>query len=104
MWEILHTAGIDPAPRRTGPTWREFLTAQTECIIAVDFFQLDTALGQRLYALAQRHYNEHRPHRACNQISPGADQQPTTVHDFEGHRLLRTRVLSGVINEYRYAA
>ncbi|WSJ93089.1 helix-turn-helix domain-containing protein [Streptomyces sp. NBC_01320] len=25
-WEILHTAGIDPAPRRTGPTWTEFLT------------------------------------------------------------------------------
>ncbi len=27
VWEILHGAGIDPAPRRTGPTWRQFLRA-----------------------------------------------------------------------------
>jgi transposase len=27
VWEILTAAGIDPAPRRSGPTWREFLTA-----------------------------------------------------------------------------
>ena len=28
IWQILHDAGIDPAPRRTGPTWKQFLTAQ----------------------------------------------------------------------------
>ena len=28
VWQILHNAGIDPAPRRTGPTWKQFLTAQ----------------------------------------------------------------------------
>jgi putative transposase len=28
VWEILHAAGIDPAPRRAGPTWREFLGAR----------------------------------------------------------------------------
>ena len=28
VWEILTAADIDPAPRRGGPTWREFLTAQ----------------------------------------------------------------------------
>ncbi|WP_331459234.1 helix-turn-helix domain-containing protein [Saccharothrix sp. NRRL B-16348] len=28
VWQILHHAGIDPVPRRAGPTWREFLTAQ----------------------------------------------------------------------------
>ncbi|MET7906671.1 integrase, partial [Streptomyces sp. NPDC005355] len=27
VWTILNAAGIDPAPRRSGPTWREFLTA-----------------------------------------------------------------------------
>ena len=25
VWQILHAAGIDPAPRRSGPTWRQFL-------------------------------------------------------------------------------
>ncbi|WP_329567543.1 hypothetical protein [Streptomyces sp. NBC_01361] len=38
VWEILHAAGIDPAPRRTGPSRRKFLTAQAEGIIAADFF------------------------------------------------------------------
>ena len=27
VWQILHDAGINPAPRRTGPTWKQFLTA-----------------------------------------------------------------------------
>ncbi|ROP34952.1 integrase core domain-containing protein [Saccharothrix texasensis] len=51
VWQILHDAGIDPAPRRSGPTWREFLTAQAQGIIAADFLHLDTVLGRRLYAL-----------------------------------------------------
>ena len=28
VWQILHAAGIDPAPRRSGPTWRQFLAAE----------------------------------------------------------------------------
>ena len=28
VWQILHAAGIDPVPRRTGPTWKQFLAAQ----------------------------------------------------------------------------
>ncbi|MFJ2865919.1 integrase core domain-containing protein [Kitasatospora sp. NPDC087314] len=214
VWEILHAPGIDPAPRRTGPTWREFLTNQAEGILAADFLHLDTVRGQRLYALAflehgtrrlhitgvtahptrdwaaqrarnlaadlgshaeslrfllrdrdgkygqsfdavfeaeemeilksaprtpqmnahcervigsirrealdhvlimneaharqvltadQQHYNAPRPHRARNQLPPGAHEQPT-AHDLEGRKLLRTRILGGVINEYRYAA
>ena len=36
VWEILHAAGVDPAPRRSGPTWRQFLRAQAAGILAVD--------------------------------------------------------------------
>jgi len=39
---ILKGAGLDPAPRRSGPTWREFLTAQAQAILAVDFVHVDT--------------------------------------------------------------
>jgi hypothetical protein len=27
VWTILKAAGIDPAPQRSGPSWRQFLTA-----------------------------------------------------------------------------
>jgi putative transposase len=51
VWKILNSAGVNPAPRRTGPTWKQFLTNQAHGIIAADFFHIDTALGKRLYAL-----------------------------------------------------
>jgi putative transposase len=43
--------GVDPAPRRTGPTWQQFLTAQAHTILACDFFTVDTVLLKRIYAL-----------------------------------------------------
>lgn len=215
VWEVLNAAGVDPAPRRSGPTWREFLTAQAEGLIAADFFPLDTALGRRLYALAflehgtrrlhiagvtahptrewatqqarnmaadlgtrrealrfllrdrdgkygeafdavfeaeeldviksapraprmnahceriigtirrealdhvlilneaharrvlaayQQHYNGHRPHQARNQLPPGSREHPPAVQDLDSRRILRSRTLGGLINEYRYAA
>jgi putative transposase len=57
VWEILHAAGIDPAPRRAGPTWRQFLTAQAHAMIACDFFTVDTVLLSRIYVLV---FIEHR--------------------------------------------
>jgi hypothetical protein len=37
--------------RRTGPTWKQFLTAQARGIIAADFVHVDTVLLRRVYAL-----------------------------------------------------
>ena len=51
VWQILHDAGIDPAPRRSGPGWRQFLTAQATAVLAVDFMHVDTVLLSRIYAL-----------------------------------------------------
>ncbi|MFJ1609666.1 integrase core domain-containing protein [Streptomyces sp. NPDC088253] len=215
VWEILHAAGIDPAPRKSGPAWRQFLTAQAEGILAADFFHIDTTLGRRMYAMAflehgtrslhpadvthhptweratqqtrdtasdlgtrmeswrfilrdrntrytapfdavfasedmdvllnappaprmntqcervigtirrealdrilvmneaharhvlaefQEHYNGHRPHQARDQRPPDSAEQSSTFHGPNGRRLLRTRILGGAINEYRYAA
>ena len=49
VWNILHRAGLDPAPRRTGPSWREFCQAQARTMLACDFFTVDTVLLNRIY-------------------------------------------------------
>ena len=51
VWEILRTNGIDPAPRRTGPTWSQFLRSQAEAILACDFFTADLLDGTQAYVL-----------------------------------------------------
>jgi putative transposase len=213
VWEILTAAGIDPAPRREGPTWREFLAAQAEGVIACDFLHIDLVDLRRMYALVflehgtrrlhvagvtahptglwtvqqarnlavelgvrldslrfllrdrdakytasfdavfeaedvevikspprapranahcervigtlrrevldhlliwnetharqvldacARHYNHHRPHQAREQLPPLAQEHPAPVADPTAHQLLRTRMLGGVINEYRH--
>ena len=48
VWNILRRAGIDPAPRRSGPTWREFCRSQAKTRLACDFFTVDTVLLRRI--------------------------------------------------------
>ena len=51
IWTILTKAGAGPAPRRAGPTWTEFLTAQARGILACDFLHVDTIGLTRIYVL-----------------------------------------------------
>jgi transposase len=48
---VLAQAGLEPAPRRGGPSWREFLTSQAVSIIACDSFTVETILLRRFYVL-----------------------------------------------------
>ena len=52
VWQILKNAGIDPAPRRDGPGWAEFLRSQAQGILALDFFTADLLNGTKVYVLA----------------------------------------------------
>jgi len=49
VWTILNAAGIDPAPRRAGPTWAQFLHAKPTHP-GLRLFHLDTITRHRLYA------------------------------------------------------
>ena len=49
--KVLLGAGLDPAPRRDGPSWSEFLRSQAEGILACDFFIVETAFLKTLYVL-----------------------------------------------------
>jgi putative transposase len=57
-----HAAGMDPAPRRFGPTWRRFLTAQARGMIACDFLVVETVLLKRLYVLVFIEHGTRRLH------------------------------------------
>jgi hypothetical protein len=65
---------------------------------------LNETHARRLLASYQRHYNDHRPHHARNQLPPNTAQHPATIHDLHTHRVHRSRILGGLINEYRYTA
>ncbi len=73
VWLIFKKAGIDPAPRRAGPTWTAFLRAQAEGILASDFSHCDTVLFKRLYCLLIMEIRTRRVHVL------GATEHPTRV-------------------------
>jgi putative transposase len=70
VWQILHDAGIGPAPRRAGPTWQQFMTAQARGILAVDFVHVDTVLLRRIYALIVIEHGTRRVHLAGITANP----------------------------------
>ena len=64
VWKILKAADIDPAPHRSGPTWRQFLTTQAQAILTIDFAHVDTVSLRRLYILVVIEHGRRRVHIA----------------------------------------
>ena len=71
--ELLKNAGLGPAGKRAGLSWREFLRAQAHSMLAVDFFTVETVLLQRLYVLIFIELGSRRVHLAgCTTNPSGA--------------------------------
>ena len=64
--------GSTPRPRRTCPTWKQFLTTQARGILAVDFVHVDTVLLRRVYALIVIEHGTRRVHLAGITANPDA--------------------------------
>ena len=73
VWAIMMRHGIEPSPRRSGPTWAEFLSAQAKGLMACDFFHVDTVLLRRLYVLVLIHHDTRLVRIAGVTAKPVAD-------------------------------
>jgi putative transposase len=48
---LLARARLEPAPRRAGPNWREFLRGQAASVVGCDFFTVESVFLRRYYVL-----------------------------------------------------
>jgi transposase InsO family protein len=75
-------AGIGPAPRRTGPTWKQFLTAQARGILAADFVHVDTVFLRRIYTLIIIEHGTRRAHLAGVTAHPDGSWTTQAARNF----------------------
>src|SRR5882762_2233849 len=68
----LRAAGLGPAGTRGGMTWREFIRAHRQSLLAVDFFTVETIWIQRLYVLFFIELGSRRVHVAGCTPNPSA--------------------------------
>ncbi|WP_309147824.1 integrase core domain-containing protein [Streptomyces sp. NTH33] len=90
------------APRRNAHCERVIGAIRREVLDRI--LIVNEAHAHQVLAEYREHCTTHRPHRSRDQRPSEAREQPAIWHDRVPRRLLRTRVLGGVINEYRYTA
>ncbi len=64
--------GLEPAPRRIGPTWSEFLRSHAAGILACDFFTVETLRLKTLYVLFFIELSTRRVHLVQATARPGS--------------------------------
>jgi transposase len=70
---LLLAAGLRPAPRRSGPSWRDFLRQQAASLLACDFFIVETIALRCYYVLFFIELGSRRVHLAgCTTNPTGA--------------------------------
>ena len=105
---VFEAEGIDvllsapQAPRMNAHCERAIGTIRREALDHV--LVMNEAHARRVLAEYQDHYNSHRPHRSRDQRPPEAPEAPPVPPGGASCKLLRTRILGGVINQYQYAA
>jgi putative transposase len=112
VWAVRRRNGIDPTPRRSGPTWSEFLRTQATTMLACDFFTVDTVLLRRLYVLFFWFWSGTsltttgivRTARWISRLHNAWEWCGFGMKNPDPIRLRRTECLRGLIHEYRLVA
>jgi putative transposase len=86
---VLRRHGLGPAPRRSGPTWFEFLRVQAKGIIAVDFFTVETAWLHTLYVFFAIELRTRHVHLAAATRHPNAAWVTQQARNLSEHPPLR---------------
>ena len=90
---LLLAAGLKPAPRRNGPSWREFLRQQAASVLACDFFTVETITLHRYYVLFFIELGSRRVHLAGCTTNPTGDWVAQQSAQPELHRPLRAEAV-----------
>jgi putative transposase len=70
---LLLAAGLRPAPRRSGPSWTDFLRRQAASVLACGFFTVETIALRRYYLFFFTELGSRRAHLAgCTTTPTGA--------------------------------
>jgi transposase len=100
VWEILHDAGIDPAPDRAASTWADFLRSQADALLACDFLETVTLSGARMYVFAVIEHASRRirilgatPHPTATWVAQAAKNLAMDLEDTgcQARMLIRDR-------------
>ena len=81
---VLLGAGIPPAGRRSQLTWKQFLAAHNETLVAADFFSVDTIFFKRLYVLLYVHLATRRVLAASRTEKPTEARSPSRPGTWAG--------------------
>jgi putative transposase len=90
---LLRRHGLAPAPRREGPSWKEFLAGQAGGILACDFFTVETIRLKTLYVLFFVELSTRRVHLA------GVSAHPRSAW---GTQQARNLAIEGRLGEIRF--